>query len=203
MALQTDTFIGGQYGRNPQLSQQGGGSSFARIAPTFYSFQTQHQTQHDGQLEIHYDATWCRSILGESLLAGLPLNARGYWNKFAREKFAAEDLSLLQKEKKFSTLTLNDIDNALQMAATQPSRAWINKFSSEGEVRATKLKLLACERVGLLHSVDHEDWTQFIFASRFHHRVALQFLHPAPQPMASLPELNDTSPIDGGGQPTR
>ncbi|CAO1596560.1 hypothetical protein XANCAGTX0491_000397 [Xanthoria calcicola] len=60
---------------------------------------TQHQAQHDGQPGIHYDATWCRSILNDGLLAGLPLNARGYWNKFAREKFAAEDLSLLQKEK--------------------------------------------------------------------------------------------------------
>lgn len=56
----------------------------------------QRQTQHDGQPEIHYDATWCRSILGESLLAGLPLNARGYWNNLARAKIAAEDLSFLQ-----------------------------------------------------------------------------------------------------------
>lgn len=74
------------------------------------------------------------------------------------------------KRKNFSWLTLNDMDNGLDMAAPQPSGAWIEKPSVEDEVRATKLKLLACERVGLLHSVDYKDRTKFIFASRFHQR---------------------------------
>lgn len=57
------------------------------------------------------------------------------------------------------------------MAATQPSGAWVEMLTlDDDEALKTYFKLVACERVGLLHSVDHEDWTQFIFASRFHQR---------------------------------
>ncbi|KAI4239497.1 MAG: hypothetical protein LQ349_000310 [Xanthoria aureola] len=148
-------------------------------APTVFAYH--------GESIISYDAAQCRMILGEDFLPALVHGARGYWHKQAMADYIEAHEGKMQADPKFSWLSITDINDALFAAATQLNGAWISDYdSTKNKAGSSALKLLAAHRLGLLHSVKHEDWTQYIFASRFHQRAALAYLKPPTQGITSL-----------------
>ncbi|KAI4239785.1 MAG: hypothetical protein LQ349_000093 [Xanthoria aureola] len=142
---------------------------------------------YHGESIISYDAAQCRMILGEDFLPALVHGARGYWHKQAMADYIEAHEGKMQADPKFSWLSITDINDALFAAATQLNGAWISDYdSTKNKAGSSALKLLAAHRLGLLHSVKHEDWTQYIFASRFHQRAALAYLKPPTQGITSL-----------------
>lgn len=124
-----------------------------------------------GESKISYDAAQCRRILGEDFLPAMCPGARDYWDKETKADYMEGVARYIEADPKFSWLTLADIDDALFAAATQLKGAWIGDDDETiNQNGSTALKLLAAQRLGLLRSVKHKDWTQCTFASPFHQR---------------------------------
>ncbi len=128
-----------------------------------------------GESKISHDAAQCRRILGEDFLPAMCPGARDYWDKETKADYMEGVARYIEADPKFSWLTLADIDDALFAAATQLKGAWIGDDDETiNQNGSTALKLLAAQRLGLLRSVKHKDWTQCTFASPFHQRYKLR-----------------------------
>lgn len=102
--------------------------------------------------------------------------ARGYSNRTSKNSFSEDGAKKLQPYRKFDGINENDVGMAVSYAASQLNGAWAKKSGAKknNEAGSMALKLAAAAQTGFLHSVDHEGWTEYTFASQFHKRYELQ-----------------------------
>ncbi len=100
----------------------------------------------------------------------------GYWNEESKNSFSEDGAKKLQPYRRFDGIDENDVGMAVSYTASQLKGAWVEKSGAKenNEAGSMALKLAAAAQTGFLHSVDHEGWTEYTFASQFHKRYRLQ-----------------------------
>ncbi|CAL8581969.1 hypothetical protein XPA_007650 [Xanthoria parietina] len=136
----------------------------------------------------HYGASQCHKILGEVFIKYWVPGMPGYWNEESKNSFSEDGAKKLQPYRRFDGIDENDVGMAVSYTASQLKGAWVEKSGAKenNEAGSMALKLAAAAQTGFLHSVDHEGWTEYTFASQFHKRAAIMCASPFPQHITSL-----------------